>query len=170
VPVTLRPIRQDELAEWLAGARIEHAREMAADAGLDPDEARLKVTRDLEALFPNGEIASGHSVFVVETGGERVGSLWAGERPDPVGRPTFFVYDIRIDEGLRGRGYGRAAMIAAEAEATRRGIDRIALNVFGGNEHARSLYRSLGYVERAVAMDKTLTASRPSVDGERARG
>jgi ribosomal protein S18 acetylase RimI-like enzyme len=96
-------------------------------------------------------------VFIVEAGGQRVGSLWAGERPDPVGRPTFFVYDVRINEGRRGRGYGRAAMIAAEAEAARRGIDRIALNVFGGNDRARSLYRSLGYAERAVTMDKTLT-------------
>jgi ribosomal protein S18 acetylase RimI-like enzyme len=155
--VTLRPIRDDELREWLMGARVEHAREMAADAGLDPDEARLRVGRDLDALFPEGRIAEGHAVFVVETGGKRVGSLRAGERSDPIGRSTFFVYDIRIDEVQRGRGYGRSAMIAAEAEAARRGIDRIALNVFGGNERARSLYRSLGYVERAVAMDKTLT-------------
>jgi ribosomal protein S18 acetylase RimI-like enzyme len=129
---------------------------MAADAGLDPDLARLKVSRDLDALFPEGTIGAGHAVFVVEADGERVGSLWAGERPDPVGRPTLFVYDIRIDEGQRGRGYGRAAMIAAEAEAARRGIDRIALNVFGGNDRARSLYRSLGFIERAVTMDKML--------------
>jgi ribosomal protein S18 acetylase RimI-like enzyme len=54
------------------------------------------------------------------------------------------VYDIRIDEGQRSRGFGRAAMIAVEAEATRRGIDRIALNVLGDNERARSLYRSRG--------------------------
>jgi ribosomal protein S18 acetylase RimI-like enzyme len=155
--VTLRPIRDDELREWLLAAGIEHARDMVADAGLDPDEARLKVNRDLDALFPEGRIDARHAVFVVEAGGERVGSLWAGERPDPVGRPTFFVYDIRIDEGQRGRGYGRAAMIAAEAEAARRGIDRMALNVFGGNKRARSLYHSLGYTERAVTMDKTLT-------------
>jgi ribosomal protein S18 acetylase RimI-like enzyme len=155
--VSLRPIRDDELHEWLRSARVEHAREMVADAGFDPDGARLKVSRDLDALFPEGRIAEGHAVFVVETGGERAGYLWAGERPDPVGRPTLFVYDIHIDEGQRGRGYGRAAMIAAEAEAARRGIDRIAFNVFGGNERARSLYLSLGYIERAVTMDKTLT-------------
>src|SRR5262245_32879878 len=147
--VTLRPIRDDELREWLMGARVEHAREMVADAGFDPDGARRKVSSDLDTVFTEGGIAEGHAVFVVETGGERVGSLWAGERPDPVGRPTFFVYDIHIDEVQRGRGYGRATMLAVEAEAARRGIDRIALNVFGGNERARSLYRSLGYIERA---------------------
>jgi ribosomal protein S18 acetylase RimI-like enzyme len=157
VSVILRPILDDELREWLLNARTGHALEMTADADLDSEAARLKVSRDLDTLFPQGQIASGHAVFVVEADGERVGSLWVGERPDPVGRPTLFVYDIRIDEARRGRGYGRAAMIAAEAEAERRGIDRIALNVFGGNARARSLYRSLGYAELAVTMDKTLT-------------
>jgi ribosomal protein S18 acetylase RimI-like enzyme len=155
--VNLRPIRDDELRDWLLGAHIEHARDMVADAGFDPEGALVKASRDLDVLFPEGKVAEGHALFIVETGGERVGFLWAGVRPDPVGRRTLFVYDIRIDDGQRGRGYGRAAMIAVEAEAAKRGIDRIALNVFGGNERARSLYRSLGYVERAVTMDKTLT-------------
>jgi ribosomal protein S18 acetylase RimI-like enzyme len=164
--VVLRPIRDDELHEWLRSVRVEHEREMVADAGFDPDGARRKVSRDLEALFPEGKIAEAHVVFVVEANGERVGYLWAGERPDPVGRSTLFVYDIHIDEPQRDRGYGRAAMIAAEAEAARRGIDRLALNVFGGNERARSLYRSLGYIERAVTMDKTLTRElRPLQEG-----
>ncbi len=47
-------------------------------------------------------------------------------------------------------------MTLAEAEARDRGIDRIALNVFGGNAVARGLYRSLGYEEQAVAMSKHL--------------
>jgi len=32
----------------------------------------------------------------------------------------------------------------------------VALNVFGGNEVARNLYRSLGYEENAVSMSKKL--------------
>jgi len=32
------------------------------------------------------------------------------------------------------------------------------LNVFGGNDVARGLYRSLGYVERAVLMGKDIYA------------
>jgi ribosomal protein S18 acetylase RimI-like enzyme len=43
-----------------------------------------------------------------------------------------------------------------EEEVRARGLRRIELNVFGGNEVARGLYRSLGYAERAVAMDKEL--------------
>ena len=53
-------------------------------------------------------------------------------------------------EAMRGRGLGRRAMELAEEEANRRGLARIELNVFGGNEVARGLYRSLGYAEVAV--------------------
>jgi ribosomal protein S18 acetylase RimI-like enzyme len=44
----------------------------------------------------------------------------------------------------------------AEEEARRRGLDRVALNVFGRNVTARGLYRSLGYRESAVFMEKEL--------------
>jgi ribosomal protein S18 acetylase RimI-like enzyme len=66
------------------------------------------------------------------------------------------VYDVHLRENARGRGYGRAAMLLAEDEARRRGCPRLSLNVFGRNEVARGLYRSLGYEENAVAMSKSL--------------
>jgi ribosomal protein S18 acetylase RimI-like enzyme len=47
-------------------------------------------------------------------------------------------------------------MLLAEAEARRRSLARIGLNVFGGNEVARNLYRSLGYTETAIIMHKHL--------------
>jgi ribosomal protein S18 acetylase RimI-like enzyme len=47
-------------------------------------------------------------------------------------------------------------MLLAEAEARRRGYNRIGLNVFGGNDVARKLYRSLGYAENAIVMSKTV--------------
>jgi len=45
-----------------------------------------------------------------------------------------------------------------EQEARRRGLARIELNVFAGNERARRLYRALGYGEVAVYMSKPVTA------------
>jgi len=47
-------------------------------------------------------------------------------------------------------------MLFAEEEASRRGVSRVSLNVFGGNDAARSLYRSLGYAELATLMRKDL--------------
>ena len=92
---------------------------------------------------------------MVEADGEAVGHVWFAEssRND---RRTIFVNDVEIDEAYRGRGLGRAAMGLVEDAARARGIDRVELNVFGGNTAARSLYRSLGYDEVAVGMRKRL--------------
>jgi len=84
-----------------------------------------------------------------------VGRLWLAER-ELGGRRVLYLYDISIEPGHQGRGYGRATMKLAEQEARARGIGRIELNVFGGNEVARNLYRSLGYVETSVQMGKDL--------------
>ncbi len=45
-------------------------------------------------------------------------------------------------------------MLALEHEVRTLGFDRLGLNVWGGNEIARSLYRSLGFGEISVEMKK----------------
>jgi ribosomal protein S18 acetylase RimI-like enzyme len=151
----LRPMRNDEFAAWLPVMRDRYAEDMIRHADLPPERARSKAVDDVERLFPGGEPSSDQLVFVIEADGERVGELWLAERDDSF-HHALFVFDVHLDESARGKGYGKAAMVFAEEEARRRGQDRVALNVFGGNEIARNLYRSLGYDENAVAMSKKL--------------
>ena len=145
----------DEFAVWLPLMRDLYAEDMVRNADLDPERAKSKAAEDVERLFPGGEPSSEQLVFVIEGDGEPVGDLWLAERDDSFQR-SLFVFDIRLDEPARGKGYGKAGMLFAEEEARRRGHDRVALNVFGGNEIARNLYRSLGYDENAVSMSKKL--------------
>lgn len=151
----LRPMRDDEFAAWLPKMRIRYAEDMVRDAGLPPERATAKAEEDIERLFPGGEPSAEQFVFVVEAEGEPVGDLWLAERDDSFQR-SLFVFDICLDESQRGKGYGKVAMLFAEEEARRRGHDRVGLNVFGRNEVARRLYKSLGYEENAVAMSKKL--------------
>ena len=153
--VQLRPMRDDEFTAWLPKMRDGYAQAMIDDGGFSPEGATAKAAADIEALFPGGRPSEQQFVFVVEADDEPVGDLWLAERED-MRQPCMFVYDVHIEEACRGRGYARAAMLLAEDEARRRGLERVALNVFGRNEVARSLYRSLGYDENAVAMSKTL--------------
>jgi GNAT superfamily N-acetyltransferase len=154
VSVRLRPLREDEFEDWRSRAREEYARDMVEHGRFPETEAREKARDDFAALFGEGVLTAGHGVFVIEDerSGERVGDLWVAER-----RGGLAVYGVHVEERLRGRGYGRAAMLFAEDEARRRGLDRIDLNVFAGNTVARSLYESLGYQERSVYMSKSLT-------------
>lgn len=153
--VRLRPMRPDEFPAFIAASKTGYAYDMVVHGGMLPAAAERKSHDDHAAILPDGLTTPGHAIFVVEAGAEAVGHLWVAERGTPE-RRALFVYGIEIDEAHRGRGYGRAAMLLAEREASARGIGRLELNVFGGNDVARGLYRSLGYVETSVQMAKDL--------------
>jgi ribosomal protein S18 acetylase RimI-like enzyme len=150
----LRPMTDEEFADWLPPMRDRYAEDMVKHAGASPEGAHAKAQADIEQLFPGGKPAEEQLVFVLETDGRRVGQLWFAVRDGELTGPSLWIYDIQIDEAFRRRGLGRAAMLLVENEARLRDLGRVALNVFGGNEAARSLYRSLGYEEIAVAMQK----------------
>ena len=148
-------MRDDEFVRWLPAMRESYAEGMMRDGGLRSEAAAAKAKHDLDFLFPDGVCPDEQSVYVLDVDGERVGELWIGERDDESGR-GLWVFDVEVAHEYRRRGFGKQAMLFVEDEARRRGIERVALNVFGGNEAARDLYRSLGYEEGAVSMSKAV--------------
>ena len=153
--VRLRPMRPDELPAFVEHSIVSYALGIETQGGQTAEFARKKSEEDHAAILPDGLDTPGHSLWIVEAGGEPVGFLWLAER-DSGGRRVIFIYDVEIDEAYRGKGYGRAAMELAEERAVAQGIGRIELNVFGGNAVARKLYVSLGYLETSVQMGKDL--------------
>jgi ribosomal protein S18 acetylase RimI-like enzyme len=144
----------EELTAFLPRGEEGYHRQLVA-AGMSEEEARTKAARDYASVFPDGRLRDDHFVFVVEDdGGRAVGHVVYAVRPP--GSRTAWLYKLEIDEASRGRGYGREAMHLFEEDAAARGLRTVGLNVFGGNEAARSLYRSLGYREFAVDMTKNL--------------
>jgi ribosomal protein S18 acetylase RimI-like enzyme len=154
----LRPLREDEFDAYVAHGRTAYARDMVEQAGLSREAAEAKAERDWTSLLGQGLSSPGQFLFAVEDAatGERVGDLWYAEREDESGGKAAFVYSVEIFESFRGRGLGRRAMILIEDHARSRGFAQISLTVFGGNDVARSLYRSLDYAETAVFMAKDL--------------
>ncbi len=155
--IRLRPLRPDEFDAFLQAAREGYTDDIAANSGRAPAEARAKADADLAALLPDGLATAGQHIeaIVDASSGEPLGRLWFAERGDD-GERHIFLYAIEIDTEHRGRGAGRAAMLAFEDEARALGYDVVKLNVFGGNARARGLYHSLGYAEAAVEMTKRL--------------
>ena len=157
MPLHLRPISDEETGSFLAYVKDAYTREIATHAGLSEEEARGKAEGDFSLLVCDGRPVAGQQLFWVEKGetNERIGRVWLGERE--AGQPVGVLYDIEIGSAFRGRGLGRQLLLLIEEEARRRGFTEIRLNVFGGNEIARSLYRSLGYAEFAIAMRERLS-------------
>jgi ribosomal protein S18 acetylase RimI-like enzyme len=145
----------EEFPAFVAASKAGYAHDIEVHGGQTQEAAQQKAEADFPAVLPLGLATPGHFTFVVEANGEPVGRLWLAER-QLGGRRVLYVYDVSIDPEQQGRGYGRAAMRLAEDEARTLGIDRIELNVFGGNDVARGLYRSMGYVETSAQMRKDL--------------
>lgn len=153
--VRLRPMRPDEYPAFIAASRAAYAHDMVVHGDMLPATAERKSEEDHAAILPDGLATPRHWIFVVEAGDQAVGLLWVAERGTPE-RRVLFIYNVEVEEAHRGHGYGRATMLLAEEEARSRGIGRLELNVFGGNDVARGLYRSLGYLETSVQMAKEL--------------
>lgn len=149
--IALRPLRDDEYAAWDAAHRAEYLRGLVEHARLSSADAAAKVDRDVSSVFTAGLATPNTWIWAVEADGRRVGSVFVGIHDGGA-----WLYDITIDEGERGKGHGRAAMLALEDEVRALGFDSLGLNVWGGNEVARGLYRSLGWAEESVHMRKSL--------------
>ncbi len=149
----------EEFPDFFELLRAEYVRGMVDEAGLTREAAEEKATADYASLFPGRAQQPHHRIYVVEDAatGERAGHLfWAARQPPGSATTRAYLYDILIDEPFRGRGLGRRALELFEAEARDEGLPGIDLNVWGGNEIARGLYRSAGFDERAVFMSKEL--------------
>jgi len=65
-------------------------------------------------------------------------------------RPLVNIHDMAVLPEARGKGVGRALMLAVEAEARARGACKITLEVLSGNDTAKGLYAALGYGDYAL--------------------
>ncbi|KAF5051183.1 putative N-acetyltransferase YycN [anaerobic digester metagenome] len=156
VEVRLVPMTKKEFEATRAAGVKRYADENVKVGYWKPGEA-LRRSETIHAnLLPDGLRTEGHHFYkAVDADTEkRVGHIWlkveSGE--DRKG----FVYDVFIDEGERGKGYGRAMMLALESKAKRMKIDSLGLHVFVYNDVAQHLYSSLGYEVKSLNMMKVL--------------
>lgn len=68
-------------------------------------------------------------------------------------RPLVNIHDMAVLPAWRGKGVGRALMLAVEEEARARGACKITLEVLSGNAPAKALYAALGYDDYALNPD-----------------
>lgn len=153
--VALRPMSDAEFPAWREIAIRHHAAQVSRATGKDLDAA-TKVSRELLAKVLSAGLATEKmNLFVVLDDSHReIGWLWLGTSPQD--SDAGFVFDIIVDANVRGRGYGRAIMRAAERFFQAQGKSDISLDVADGNDAARTLYESMGYRPVVTSMTKSL--------------
>ena len=154
----LRPMTESEYAEWLAVVIPSYAADKVALHRWTTEEAVDRAKKEYEQLLPKGLQTESNYFFAVLNGsGETVGSLWFVEAAR-VGYRVAYVFDIFVKPEYRRQGQAIRALEALEVEAAARGLAGIALQVFGHNLSARSLYSKLGYSPTNINLYKPLPA------------
>jgi ribosomal protein S18 acetylase RimI-like enzyme len=78
-----------------------------------------------------------------------VGILWVSIKGSRA-----FIYDFVIHETLRGKGYGKQALIALDKKLKSMNVKSVSLHVFEGNMTARELYKKMGFQGAGTSMKK----------------
>jgi ribosomal protein S18 acetylase RimI-like enzyme len=157
--LTLIPMSADEVDVLLARTAREFAAEQVAAGNWTEGSADELGLAETARLLPQGAQTPGMSISAAFDGDVRVGYVWLNLEPRISTTGEAWIYDIEVVPELRGRGYGRLLLAAAEDEARRAGATYLGLNVFGANRVARSLYEASGYEVKTVQMRKALGAS-----------
>jgi ribosomal protein S18 acetylase RimI-like enzyme len=151
--VRLDPMTAAEYGRYLEPAIREYAHEKVISGEWEQHEALDLSRTDHARLLPDGLATHDQLLFTVrdEATEQRVGILWLALRRRGV-KVEAYVYDVAIDEEMRGRGYGRATMLACLDAARKLGAETVGLHVFGHNAAARALYASLGFEPTNIRM------------------
>jgi ribosomal protein S18 acetylase RimI-like enzyme len=145
----------EEFARWSVHS-VEGFVRQQMDAGLQAEpDARRDAARIFAEQLPEGRDTRRHHLLTVRdlAGGAAVGGLWLRVRPG-AGEVEAFLLDIDLLPPARGRGVGRATMLAAHESARGLGATVMRLNVFGHNVPAIALYRSLGYGAEEITLHR----------------
>lgn len=146
----------DEFKVWKIESQANYAKEKEK-AGLSKEEAEAVAEKSFRELLPSEEKSEGQFLFSIieSSSGKVVGTLWWGLQKQSKD-PLPWIYDIMLSEASRGKGYGRAAMEAAQASVKENGYSRLGLHVFGHNQVARKLYESMNFKPISIVMQKEL--------------
>ena len=99
--IALRPLREDEYADWDAAHRAEYARALIARVGCVPGGRRHEGRAGRRGRAPDR--CDPRDADLGGRGRHTVGTVFVGIRDAGA-----WLYDITIDEDERGRGYRRA--------------------------------------------------------------
>ncbi|WLR48107.1 GNAT family N-acetyltransferase [Halobacillus litoralis] len=150
---TLRRMSEEEFVQYIDFSIAAYAKEKVAAGNWTEEEALEKAKTTHAELLPEGKDTDDHFLYtILNEKGENVGCLWiCKQSPDKA-----FIYDIRVWNDRQGQGHGKNAMRLAEEEASKIGVQKIGLHVFGHNTVARKLYENLSYKTTNVVMEKDI--------------
>jgi len=139
-----------EYAKFAALQVKEYARQLVRAGEVAAENGAATASERLQDLLADRLRSVGHTFFVATPAHEnvRIGWIWLSPAPEFIGSGrdhTRWLSQLTVEELHRGRGWGRAILVATEDHCVSIGVEWIWLRVFNWNQVARRLYTSHGY-------------------------
>jgi ribosomal protein S18 acetylase RimI-like enzyme len=154
IQISLSPIDAASYPRFFERVAGLYAEESVNAGRWTREEALGKARDETEKILPEKERTTGNFLNWIMRGEEQIGYVWAGVSDNKPGEA--FIYGIEVDEGQRGRGYGKEAMSLIEDLLRAKGFSSIALHVFEQSQAAVHIYEKKGYGTVSRLMRKTL--------------
>jgi RimJ/RimL family protein N-acetyltransferase len=151
----LVPMNQAEYDAFLEQAVPEYAADNVRAGYWDEAEALERSRKEFETLLPKGLQSEHHYLYTLYDEENAVGLIWMRANIDRPAK-SGFIFDLRINERFRGKGYGKQAMVLIEEKARELDLKSIGLHVFAYNKVAKNLYENIGYEISSLNMIKKL--------------
>ncbi|KPJ52926.1 MAG: hypothetical protein AMJ37_02095 [Dehalococcoidia bacterium DG_18] len=98
----------------------------------------------------NTSLCHYEGIFFITEGEEVVGYCWTMD--EPADKDKGYIRMMGVDPSYRGRGLGRASLVAGINYLQRRGMKAIEITVDSHNLSAKRLYQSVGFKRREVIL------------------
>ena len=108
-----------------------------------------KTTADLAQMIAD-KASAGHAFLVAEADGAVLGFASYGQFRGGIGYAHTMEHTIILGSNARGRGLGRALMLAIEDHARAGGAHSIFAGVSAENPEGRAFHAAMGYVQRVT--------------------
>ncbi len=161
--IKLIPMEESVYQQYLKTSTKEYGEEHVKAGNWHPSEAHARAEREFQDLLPKGLSTENNYIYTIcdESTGTHVGMIWIAVSTNRA-IPSAFIYDFRIDEEHRRKGYATEALVAIEDKILELGVHQIGLHVFGHNHAARALYEKVGYQITGLMMRKELKSKNPT--------
>jgi ribosomal protein S18 acetylase RimI-like enzyme len=148
----LEPIQQEDFERFLEREIRGYAEGHVRNGNWPSEGAIDRSRKEFENLLPDGIHSQDQFVWsIIDEENGKVGVLWVQVKDQKA-----FIYDFVIDEAMRGKGYGKQALIAMDELLKAMNVESVGLHVFGDNITAQELYKKMGYQITGIHMKKEL--------------
>ena len=153
-------MNQDDFAVFKTRSIHNVAVQRMEDFGEHLEAATTQARKIFNEHLPDGLKTTDHFFYQIKNSQlEALGYLWYGSRTQD-GQKKMFIYDIFVEENLRGKGYGKQMLQWLEKETEKLKFQEISLRVLAYNHRARELYESMGFEMTNIYMSKKIKPSK----------